>query len=57
MPFVPKEVFERWSGVLSEATILGRNKYYCPFEDCSGLMEFDEDEDCNIKECECPYCQ
>ncbi|ERM96071.1 hypothetical protein AMTR_s00129p00115880 [Amborella trichopoda] len=56
MPFLPKEVFERWSAVLSEATILGSNKYYCPFEDCSGLLEFVEGENINIKESECPYC-
>ncbi|KAL4178832.1 hypothetical protein AMTRI_Chr13g117160 [Amborella trichopoda] len=45
-PFVPEK-----------ASILGFNKYYSPFKDCSGLLEFDEDTNGKITQSECPYCR
>ncbi|ERM96072.1 probable E3 ubiquitin-protein ligase RNF217 [Amborella trichopoda] len=54
--FVPKSAFERWGAALSEASILGISKFYCPFKDCSELLEFDGDRNGSIKESECPYC-
>ncbi|ERM96073.1 hypothetical protein AMTR_s00129p00117090 [Amborella trichopoda] len=56
-PFVPESVFKRWADALSEASILGFNKYYCPFKDCSGLLEFDDDTNGKITQRECPYCR
>ncbi|ERM96069.1 hypothetical protein AMTR_s00129p00115010 [Amborella trichopoda] len=56
-PYVPESVFQRWCDVLSEDSILVINKYYCPFRDCSGLLEFDAVNDGNIRESECPYCR
>ncbi|CAN6461496.1 unnamed protein product [Victoria cruziana] len=51
---VPVHVFERWSAVLSESAISARNRIYCPFRDCSALLEIDGIT--VIVQAECPSC-
>jgi hypothetical protein len=34
---IPPELFDRWSVVLCEE-LLGDDKFYCPFKDCSALL-------------------
>ncbi|KAK6911805.1 IBR domain [Dillenia turbinata] len=52
---IPKEVLDRWEAALCESLILGPQKFYCPFTDCSALMESGGDAD-DLTACECPYC-
>ncbi|GAB4841935.1 hypothetical protein Ancab_011892 [Ancistrocladus abbreviatus] len=52
---LPEEVFERWESALCESMILGSQKYFCPFEDCSALLVDDGGE--AVKAAECPYCR
>lgn len=52
---LPREVFDRWLNVLCESTILGSQKYYCPFKDCSEVLV---DEGMQVvRESECPNCR
>ncbi|MCE3215433.1 hypothetical protein HAX54_002374 [Datura stramonium] len=57
---LPKQVFDRWGDALCEAMILGSEKFYCPFKDCSALLI---DEDCSgggefvVTQSECPECR
>ncbi|KAH7547023.1 hypothetical protein FEM48_Zijuj01G0262900 [Ziziphus jujuba var. spinosa] len=51
---VPKEVFERWENLLSESLILGAEKFYCPFKDCSAVLLDDGKEAVTMSEC--PNC-
>ncbi|KAL5783592.1 hypothetical protein ACOSP7_008621 [Xanthoceras sorbifolium] len=51
---LPREVFDRWGNALCEAVILGAQKFYCPFKDCSALL-IDEGGE-TITQSECPYC-
>ncbi|XP_024179433.1 probable E3 ubiquitin-protein ligase RNF217 isoform X1 [Rosa chinensis] len=53
-PILPPEVFERWGSALCEAVILGSEKFYCPFKDCSGMLIDDGKE--VVRESECPNC-
>lgn len=57
---LPEDVFERWGSALCEALILGAQKFYCPFKDCSALLIDDGDGAGGgqvIRESECPYCR
>ncbi|KAJ9687840.1 hypothetical protein PVL29_013869 [Vitis rotundifolia] len=54
-PILPSHVFDRWGNALCEALILGSQKFYCPYKDCSALLIRDEGE--VIKESECPNCR
>ncbi|KAF6146680.1 hypothetical protein GIB67_008966 [Kingdonia uniflora] len=51
---LPREVFDRWGDALCESLILGSEKFYCPFKDCSALL-LDEG-GVVVRESECPYC-
>ena len=51
---LPQEVFDRWGMALCEALILGSEKFYCPYKDCSMMMINDGKE--VVKESECPSC-
>lgn len=51
---LPEEVFDRWGNALCEALIIGCQKFYCPFKDCSAMLIDDGGE--IIKESECPNC-
>ncbi|KAL2934139.1 hypothetical protein RDABS01_017258 [Bienertia sinuspersici] len=51
---LPKEVFGRWENALCEAMVLGWQKFYCPYKDCSVLMVDDGEE---VRESECPSCR
>ncbi|GMY22208.1 E3 ubiquitin-protein ligase RNF144B [Fagus crenata] len=51
---LPKEVFDRWGDALCEALILGSQKFYCPYKDCSALLL--NDGSFVITETECPHC-
>nr|XP_033509831.1 probable E3 ubiquitin-protein ligase RNF217 [Nicotiana tomentosiformis] len=55
---LPKEVFDRWGDALCEKLILGFEKFYCPFKDCSVLL-IDECRGGNfaITQSECPECK
>ncbi|KAI3833519.1 hypothetical protein MKW98_024518 [Papaver atlanticum] len=52
---LPPEVFDRWGKALCEALILGVQKFYCPFKDCSALL-LDEGVG-GILQAECPHCR
>lgn len=51
---LPEDVFNRWGNALCEAVILGAQKFYCPFKDCSALLIDDGGE--AIRESVCPDC-
>ncbi|GJZ92322.1 zinc finger, C6HC-type containing protein [Tanacetum coccineum] len=51
---VPKEVLERWEDALCESLILGAEKFYCPFKDCSALLV--DDGGGTVTSSECPHC-
>ncbi|KAF3453110.1 hypothetical protein FNV43_RR03544 [Rhamnella rubrinervis] len=51
---LPADVFDRWGDALCEAVILGSEKFYCPFKDCSMMMIDDGKE--KVVESECPSC-
>ncbi|KAL5542619.1 hypothetical protein UlMin_010329 [Ulmus minor] len=53
---LPKELIEKWDEARLEASIPESKKYYCPFNDCSALMEYDDEGDLIIMESECPVC-
>ncbi|GJY99302.1 zinc finger, C6HC-type containing protein [Tanacetum coccineum] len=38
----PEEVLERWENALCESLIIGSQKLYCPFKDCSAPLLVDE---------------
>ncbi|GJZ56646.1 zinc finger, C6HC-type containing protein, partial [Tanacetum coccineum] len=51
---VPREVLERWEYALCESLILGSEKFYCPFKDCSALLV--NDGGGAVTSSECPHC-
>ncbi|KAF3339091.1 putative E3 ubiquitin-protein ligase RNF144A-B [Carex littledalei] len=51
---LPVDTFDKWGRVLCESS-LGRNKFYCPFKDCSALLVDDEGGE-EVRNCECPHC-
>ncbi|GKB70734.1 zinc finger, C6HC-type containing protein [Tanacetum coccineum] len=51
---VPKEILERWEDTLCESLILGAEKFYCPFKDCSAMLVNDGGE--AVTSSECPHC-
>ncbi|XP_071740722.1 E3 ubiquitin-protein ligase RSL1-like [Rutidosis leptorrhynchoides] len=52
--FLPKQVFDRWENVLCESLIMGSEKFYCPFKDCSAMLL--NDGDVTVTSAECPHC-
>ncbi|XWS26526.1 hypothetical protein CRYUN_Cryun26dG0039100 [Craigia yunnanensis] len=52
---LPREVFDRWGEALCEAMILGSERFYCPFKDCSMLLIDDGGQ--VVMESECPNCR
>ena len=52
---LPREVFDRWGDALCRAMILGSERFYCPFKDCSMLLIDDGGQ--VVKESECPNCR
>ncbi|XP_021294620.1 LOW QUALITY PROTEIN: E3 ubiquitin-protein ligase RNF144B-like [Herrania umbratica] len=48
------KVFDRWENALCESLILGSQKFYCPFQDCSAM--FVDDGGHHVVESECPNC-
>ncbi|KAH6823088.1 hypothetical protein C2S53_002082 [Perilla frutescens var. hirtella] len=54
---LPKEVFDRWGDALCEAMILGVEKFYCPYKDCSALLIDDRSVGGErLLQSECPEC-
>ncbi|GJV40100.1 zinc finger, C6HC-type containing protein [Tanacetum coccineum] len=51
---VPREVLHRWEKALCESLIIGAEKFYCPFKDCSALLVDDVGE--TVTSSECPHC-
>ncbi|GKD77603.1 zinc finger, C6HC-type containing protein, partial [Tanacetum coccineum] len=51
---VPREVLDRWEDALCESLILGSEKFYCPFKDCSALLV--NDGGGAVTSSECPHC-
>ncbi|XP_024972127.1 probable E3 ubiquitin-protein ligase RNF144A [Cynara cardunculus var. scolymus] len=51
---VPKQVLARWEESLCESLILGSDKFYCPFKDCSAMLVDDGGE--TVTSSECPNC-
>ncbi|XP_068335791.1 ATP-dependent RNA helicase DEAH12, chloroplastic-like isoform X2 [Pyrus communis] len=56
MPMLPKEVIERWNDALCEAMVLGAQRLYCPFRDCSTVLMIDNEGEEATRESECPIC-
>ncbi|KAM3239361.1 E3 ubiquitin-protein ligase RSL1-like isoform X1 [Capsicum annuum] len=54
---LPKHVFDRWGDALCEAMILGSEKFYCPFKDCSALLIDENGGDFVVTQSECPECR
>ncbi|GKD21872.1 zinc finger, C6HC-type containing protein [Tanacetum coccineum] len=52
--FVPREVIIRWEKALCESMIIGSQKFYCPFKDCSALLV--DDGGLSVTSSECPNC-
>lgn len=52
---LPHDLFARWGTALCESVILGDQKFYCPYKDCSILLIDDGEE--FIVESECPSCR
>ncbi|XP_071740721.1 E3 ubiquitin-protein ligase RSL1 [Rutidosis leptorrhynchoides] len=52
--FLPKQVLDRWENVLCESLIMGSDKFYCPFKDCSAMLL--DDGDVTVTSAECPHC-
>ncbi|KAG6389031.1 hypothetical protein SASPL_150490 [Salvia splendens] len=52
---LPREVFDRWGDALCEALILGAERFYCPYKECSALLINDGSE--NVVQSECPECR
>ncbi|WCJ42877.1 RING/U-box superfamily protein [Euphorbia peplus] len=52
---LPPEVFDRWGNALCEALILGSQKFYCPYKDCSVMLV--DDGSVVVRESECPNCR
>ncbi|XP_010029505.2 E3 ubiquitin-protein ligase RNF144A [Eucalyptus grandis] len=52
---LPREVLDRWENVLCESAILGSQKFYCPFKDCSAMLVDDGVE--VVTESECQICR
>jgi E3 ubiquitin-protein ligase RNF144 len=50
---IPSELFDRWNVALCE-DVVGGDKFYCPFKDCSALLI--NDAPVEIRETECPHC-
>ncbi|KAL6846159.1 hypothetical protein ACP4OV_023607 [Aristida adscensionis] len=50
---IPPELLDRWNVALCE-DLVGDEKFYCPFKDCSALLI--NDATAKIKETECPHC-
>ncbi|XP_059633281.1 E3 ubiquitin-protein ligase RSL1-like [Cornus florida] len=53
---LPPEVFDWWGSALCEAVILGSEKFYCPYKDCSALLINDPLNGEVIRQSECPNC-
>ncbi|PON78295.1 E3 ubiquitin ligase RBR family [Trema orientale] len=51
--FIPRQVLDRWEAALCES-VLGSNKIYCPFKDCSALLV--DDGNGVLTSAECPHC-
>jgi E3 ubiquitin-protein ligase RNF144 len=51
---IAKDVFDRWGNVLCENMVIGSQKFYCPFNDCSAMLVNDEKEVVTVAEC--PHC-
>ncbi|KAI3414557.1 uncharacterized protein J3R85_016200 [Psidium guajava] len=52
---LPPEVLDRWENVLCDSLILGFQKSYCPFKDCSAMLVDDGGEVVTMSEC--PSCR
>ncbi|XP_047974509.1 E3 ubiquitin-protein ligase RSL1-like [Salvia hispanica] len=52
---LPREVFDRWGDALCEALILGAERFYCPYKECSALLIADGSE--TVVQSECPECR
>ncbi|KAM0847208.1 hypothetical protein ACQ4PT_055165 [Festuca glaucescens] len=53
---LPVEAFEAWCAVMCESMVVGANKVYCPFKDCSAMM-VDDVGGGDVAESECPSCK
>ena len=51
---LPSEVVEKWESRRCEYSIVGSQRTYCPFKDCSGLLVNESEK--VVTSAECPYC-
>ncbi|CAJ2663281.1 unnamed protein product [Trifolium pratense] len=51
---IPKDMFERWENATIENLVLGSQKFYCPFKDCSAMLVNDGKK--VVTASECPIC-
>jgi E3 ubiquitin-protein ligase RNF144 len=54
---LPGKAFEAWCTVMCESMLVGANKVYCPFKDCSAMMVVDDVGGGDVAESECPSCK
>ncbi|KAF8401158.1 hypothetical protein HHK36_014462 [Tetracentron sinense] len=52
---IPEQVFDRWEKALCESLILGSQKFFCPFKDCSAILV--DEGGMVVRESECPDCR
>lgn len=52
---IPQEVFDRWENALCESLVLGSEKFYCPYKDCSAMLV--DDGGVVVTASECPNCR
>ncbi|MBA0810507.1 hypothetical protein Gohar_002498 [Gossypium harknessii] len=52
---LPRDLFNRWGKALCESALLGSEKLYCPYKDCSALLVNDGEK--RIKRFPCPLCK
>ncbi|KAE9453358.1 hypothetical protein C3L33_14750, partial [Rhododendron williamsianum] len=51
---LPPQLFDRWENALCESLIIGSEKVYCPFKDCSVMLVDDGGDRVTVSEC--PNC-
>ncbi|WJX24531.1 RBR-type E3 ubiquitin transferase [Trifolium repens] len=57
-PILPNNVLNWWEKALSESVVPEKNKFYCPFYNCSALLFSDDNHYGKvIEECTCPHCK
>lgn len=54
---ISADLINRWEAGLTESTIPISQKFYCPYKNCSAILQNDNGEEEVIRESKCPECQ